>query len=232
MEPKSKLFLRIQHQIEKKGEISPFLCIGKPLQEVHKIVHGIVEHLCETFGVDKNYVFVLSDIWDSLKISEMKAFMEKSYQRSPFAFQVFIIENYARATVEASNAALKFLEEPWIWNLIFLTSESEAGILDTILSRVQIERLGSTSSDRVDEIWRERILRYVEHNDMEIVSHVYQEKIEKVEAQAFLYALLTLHKTGQVAISDLDDLERDIHGLEKNNLLPRYVVDKHFFLLR
>jgi hypothetical protein len=36
---------------------------------------------------------------------------------------------------------LKFFEEPDITNIIFLTNASESGILDTILSRVQIIEL-------------------------------------------------------------------------------------------
>ncbi len=231
MEIKNNFFNKIKQDITKGGEISPFLCLWSPLSDVNELLTQTVSSLCEEFWVDKNYIFTLVDTWESLKINEMKELIAKSYQKSSFAFQVFIIENYARATVEASNAALKFFEEPGQGNLIFLTSESEAGILDTILSRVTVERL--INKKYVSDInpWEEKITRYVQSGDQELTSFVYQEKIEQEEASRFLLALLTLHKKWILTLSNLDELESDMQWLQKNNLLPRYIVDKHFFLL-
>lgn len=224
--------MRVRESIQKGGEIAPFLCTGNPLDLLHKALEEEIIKLCNDFWVDKNYIFTLKDTWESLKIGEMKDFIAHSYQKSSFHFQVFIIENYARATVEASNAALKFFEEPWVGNLVFLTSESEAGILDTILSRLTIERVGSTNHlYEVDNVWRERIVRYVENNDWELASAIYQGHIDQTEAMSFLLTLLSLHSMGKVILKDIGDFEQDIQWLQKNNLLSRYIVDKYFLQL-
>jgi DNA polymerase III delta prime subunit len=231
MERKNNIFTKIKEQLHKGGEISPFLCVWRPLTEVHTLLSQQVSSLCQEFWVDMNYIFTLVDSGESLKISEMKEFIAKSYQKSSFAFQVFIIQNYSRATVEASNAALKFFEEPGQGNLIFLTSESEAGILDTILSRITVERFITHTYFQETNLWEEKITRYIQSGDQELTSFVYQEKIEQEEALKFLLALLTLHKKWILTLSNLDELESDMQWLEKNNLLPRYIVDKHFLLL-
>ncbi len=229
---RNNFFSKIRQTIQKGGEISPFLCVGKPLAQIQQNLREGIETLCDDFWVDKNYIFTLKDAWESLKIGEMKEFITHSYQKSSFDFQVFIIENYARATIEASNAALKFFEEPWIGNIIFLTSESEAGILDTILSRVTIERMWDTNSQyEIDTLWRDRVLRYIENRDQELASIIYQDKIEQAEATGFLLSLLSLHSEWRITLQDIADFEQDMQGLQKNNLLPRYIVDKYFLQL-
>lgn len=229
---RNKLYQRIHTLITKKGEIAPFLYIGKPLEEINASVWALVKELCLEFWVDTNYIFTLRDDGESIKIKDMKTFMEQSYQKSPFAFQIFIIENYPRVTEEASNAALKFFEEPWIGNIIFLTAESEAGIMETILSRVQIEYSWKKNTSQGEEFWREKILAYVRGNTSPLVSYLYQEKLEKEGALWFLTVLFFLCKEGKITLPNIEELERDMYGLDKNNLLPRYIADKYLLYIQ
>ena len=74
---------------------------------------------------------------------DLKEFLSNSNQKPRFKFQVFFIENISRFTLKSANSCLKFFEEPKFGNIIFLSNTSEAGILDTIISRVQIVNLNS-----------------------------------------------------------------------------------------
>lgn len=100
----------------------------------------MAEQLLQQFQIDKNSLFVLEDTGESIKIEEIRKFLSSANEKPRFLFQVFIIENISRLTLQSANACLKFLEEPGFGNIIFLTNQSEAEVLDTILSRVQTIR--------------------------------------------------------------------------------------------
>jgi DNA polymerase III gamma/tau subunit len=49
---------------------------------------------------------------EKIKINELREFILKSTIKPPFQFQIFLIEDISRMTLESSHACLKFLEEP------------------------------------------------------------------------------------------------------------------------
>jgi len=55
--------------------------------------------------------------------------------------------------LESANSCLKFLEEPSIGNIIFLTNTSESQILETILSRVQTINIFSSVKSEKNEFF-------------------------------------------------------------------------------
>jgi DNA polymerase III gamma/tau subunit len=55
---------------------------------------------------------IFPDNNEKIKIQELRNFIAHSYIKSSYRFQVFLIENISRATLESFNASLKFLEEP------------------------------------------------------------------------------------------------------------------------
>lgn len=71
------------------------------------------------------------------QIARLQDFFSKS-SSSEKGRRVYILEDYDRATVQASNSLLKFLEEPPEDVIGILTSHHLSNILDTIQSRTQI----------------------------------------------------------------------------------------------
>jgi len=153
----SRIKNQIRERLEKGEEITPFLFLGKDSGSVF----SLVEELLVEYFVDRQSFFVLRDDGNSLKIAQMKDFFSQSFQKPRFAFQIFLIENLARITPEAANACLKVLEEPGAGNIIFLTNPSESGILDTILSRVQIVRLPDEGDIEFSEEYYDMIDAYL-----------------------------------------------------------------------
>ena len=135
-------------------------------------------------------------------------------------------------TRESANACLKVFEEPWKGNLIFLTSRSESGILDTILSRVStifFEREGYSLAPWEYFVF---IKHFVEKGDTELLRYLYGKKsIEKEDAITFLLDILFYLKESGYDFTKFSRLEEDLNGLKKNNLLPKYIIDKYIIKL-
>ncbi len=85
---------------------------------------------------------------------------------------IYIINNIEMMNSVAVNAILKFLEEPGKNVYAFLTTENEAKILPTILSRVQILRLRTINQKT---IINEAIKEGVPEDDAEILSSFYSD---------------------------------------------------------
>jgi hypothetical protein len=71
-----------------------------------------------------------------------------------------------------------------------LTSKSESGILDTILSRVSLVFLDSHISFLEKSFYYDLIDRFVKEGDRELISLTYKTPFEKQEAILFLSDLL------------------------------------------
>jgi len=76
-------------------------------------------------------------------------------------------------TTQAANACLKFFEEPGEGNIIFLTSASESGILDTILSRVQICELHKNSLREENTFYLSMIASHISASSDELVRYFF-----------------------------------------------------------
>lgn len=75
---------------------------------------------------------------EKLKVAEVRALIEKANLSAQAAFKIFIVQNVERMTREAANAFLKTLEEPPERTLFFLTTQSAAALLPTVVSRTRI----------------------------------------------------------------------------------------------
>lgn len=221
----------IQEHISKGDEITPFLFIWKHFDSIHIYVQELVTQLTQQFEVDKNYIFTLTNSEESLKIEEIKDFVRLSFSKSPFAFQVFIIQNISRLTLQSANALLKFLEEPWVGNIVFLSNEGEAGVLDTILSRVKVVKIEGEAEERVSQETLEMIRAFVEKKDPQLLSFFYSATPTRKDAIDFLRAVFAYITRSLKHPEILSELDEDITGLEKNNLLPKWVIDKYIVLL-
>ena len=226
---KDNIFENIKSKIQKGEEISPFLFLSDNLEILDAEVGWFALDFLGSHQIPSSYLFTLRDDGESIKIKDMKAFLEKSHRKASFDFQIFVIENISRMTLKAANAALKFLEEPWVWNLVFLTNASEAGVLDTILSRVQSVQSWTKNQSSFQDDYLSMIDSYITRKDTKIISYFFSEKLDKSDYINFLKTLVHYARLHPSALDNeiLSELEQDINLVQKNNLLPRYVVDKY-----
>lgn len=219
-------------KIKEWKEITPFLFLWDSKEDIFLEVQDFARELCDIFWVDKNNIFYfVNEEEEKIKIDKVKQFFNMAYQKSNFAFQIFIIQDIERMTRESANACLKLFEEPWVGNIIFLTSKSESGILDTILSRVSLVFLDSHISFLEKSFYYDLIDRFVKEGDRELISLTYKTPFEKQEAILFLSDLLLYIKNNWIQFKQFEEIEEDIVGIRKNNLLAKYIVDKYIIKL-
>ncbi len=219
-------------KIKECQEITPFLFLWDSKENIFSEVQALSVELCDIFWVDKNNIFyLLNEEEEKIKIDKIKQFLTIGYQKSSFAFQIFFIQDIDRMTRESANSCLKFFEEPWVGNLVFLTSKSEAGILDTILSRVTSVVLDSHNSVLEKTVYYEMIEKFLQEWDQKLISFVYSTPFEKENSCEFLLNLFLYIKDKWIKFEQFEELEEDIIGIKKNNLLPKYIVDKYILKL-
>ncbi len=222
---------KIQKSIEKGDEIAPFLFVGTPSSENNARMKEIGQKLLQAAGIDMQSFFLLEDTWEALKIAETKDFFQKIYEKPRFDFQIFCIENIGRMTVQSANACLKNLEEPGKGNIILLTNEGENGILDTILSRVQVIPLGGTAQNTYSPLYLDMIQEYIEHKDTKIIEYFFTEKLERTDYARFLETLVYYAQTNNRYWDFLEDVESDIKWLRTGSFNGKYIVDTYILRL-
>lgn len=222
----------LQQQIEKGGEISPFLFLSPNLEILHSELMSFVVWLLSEYNIDLQSLFHISDSTEAIKIEEIKKIITNGEIKPRFQFQVFLIENISRMTVQAQNSCLKFFEEPWEGNIILLTNSSQSGILETILSRVQTISLNKGILSSGSEFYYDMIQSYSQMQSDELVRYMFSAKLEKLEYVEFLKSLIEYISRNKVHIDLLDELHEDMNGILKNNLQGKYIADKYIMKLK
>ena len=169
----------ILQSIQTGEEIAPVLFTWENLDLLHAHMREIALEILWSLQIPDVYIYTLEDDESSIKIEDIKQFIAPSLTTPPYPVQIFIIENISRITISAWNSLLKLLEEPGKQNLIFLGNKSESGILDTILSRVQIEHIAGKQGSKKDNFFYSMIEEYIHKKDLSIVSYFFSAKIEK-----------------------------------------------------
>ena len=219
---------KIKNKINKKEELSPLLFLWKNTQLLSSKIEEIIFELFNIFKIPKFNLIKLEDNWEKIKINEIKEFIAKSKLQTPYEFQIFFIENISRFTLQSANACLKFFEEPWIWNIIFLSNSWENGILETILSRVEIIHFNNLSNKKLENNFYFNLLdNYINKKSTEIFTYFYKNKLEKEEYIDFLENLILYAKKNLVFFNFLEELEEDINLIKQNNLFAKNIVDKY-----
>lgn len=218
---------KIIKQIEKGEELSPFLFIGQNSDLLNSRVEEMIFKIFINFDIPKINLIKLEDNWENIKIQEIKEFVKKWELGSPYKFQIFFLENISRLTLQSSNSCLKFFEEPWIQNIIFLTNSWENWILDTILSRVQIINLWLNKNIEQSNFYFNLLDNYLEKRNSEIFSYFFRNKLEKFEYIEFLKNLIIYSKKNFVLINLIEEIDEDINLIEKNNVNAKSIVDKY-----
>ncbi len=223
---KDEILSMIKQKIENNTNFQPILFLWEN-KLLEPTLEYIISNLFSYFEVDKNSIYKLLDDWNSLKISNVREFVLKWNVKSSYRFQIFVIENIQRLTLESSNSLLKFLEEPWVWNIIFLTSNSSSMILDTILSRVLSIDLRGNKVFEKNEFYLNLIDDYINKKNANLLKYFFDDKkLEKTDYIIFFENFIYYIKTNLVYTDLLESIEESINLINKNNVLPKYEIDK------
>ena len=221
---------QISEKIKKSEEISPFLFTGWNIEILNSKVEEVILELFLEFWIPKVNLIKLEDNWENIKIQEIKSFIKKWELGTPYKFQIFFIENISRLTLQSANSCLKFFEEPWIQNIIFLTNSWENWVLETILSRVQIinfNKIVLTPLKEENTFYFNLLDNYLKKRDSEIFSYFFRNKLEKFEYIDFLKNLILYSKKNLVFLDLIEEIDDDINLIEKNNVNAKNMVDKY-----
>lgn len=221
-----KIFWFIKNKIDESSHIQPILFLWNNKDKLDLELNNIISNLFSYYQVDKNSIYKIQDDWDAIKIETLRNFISKSTIKSSFKFQIFLIENISRFTQQSANACLKFLEEPWVWNIIFLTNYSESGVLDTILSRVFTVNIFWSETNRKNDFYYKMIDDFVNKKNVDLISYFFDDKkFEKSNYVSFFYTFLFYVKENLIFIDLLEQIENSISLIEKNNVSPKYLFD-------
>lgn len=222
----NEIFQKIKQKIDTGWIFQPVLFLWENTQLLNTQVKSLIFELFHHFKIDKNNLFLLPDNGEKIKIHELRHFMASSYIKSGYQFQVFFIENISRATLETFHASLKFLEEPGEGNIVFLTSTSESGIPETVLSRLQTINTFSSSIKERNEFFYLLIDDYIHKKNLNLYQYFFQDKkIEKQQYIDFLQTFLLYIKEKLVYTYLAEQISESIVLIEKNNVLPKYEID-------
>lgn len=221
----------IIEKINKDESLSPCLFLGGQNELLSAQVLEIAHELTKEFQIPKNFVYTLKDTWEKIKISEIKDFIQTGYSHPGHKFQIFIIENISRLTIQSSNSCLKFFEEPWKHNIIFLTNSSESWVLDTILSRVQNIDMWWRKQKIENPYFQSLLNQISQWEKQEALQYFYWLKWEKEEYIEFLENIILFAKKHLKFLHILEEVESDILGIKQNNVNAKYVIDKYLLTL-
>lgn len=221
----------ISENLEKGEQTSPFLFMGGNLELVNAQAKAAALELCKHFWVPEVAFSHLEETENALKIADIKTFFKKAELSSPYKIQIFLLENISRLTLSAGNSCLKLFEEPWVQNIIFLTNESESGVLETILSRVNSVAIQANKTFKKSDFYFSLIEWYATKRDSEIFSYFFKSKLEKSEYIYFLNNVLLYAKQNGKYRELMEDINEDIAMIIKNNVNAKGVVDKYLLMM-
>lgn len=225
------LFDFVKEKIDNSKDFQPILFLWSNKSKVEIELNNLISKMFDFYSVDKNNIFKLEDNSESIKIETLRNFIAKSNIKSSFKFQIFLIENISRLTLQSWNASLKFLEEPWVWNIIFLTNNSESWVLDTILSRVLKINISWEVWEEKSEFYYSMIDNYFKENSKNIFYYFFDDKkFEKKDYIEFFKTFLFYIKKNLVMIDLLPEIEKNLNLIENWNPSLKYLVDR--FLIK
>ncbi|NVP17131.1 hypothetical protein HUU51_00215 [Candidatus Gracilibacteria bacterium] len=217
---------KIKEKLNKGEEVSPFLFIGKNLEIVNQKVLSLAKDLLKQYDIPNVYLYTLIDNGETIKVKEIKEFMNYTNSKPPFRFQIFFIENISRLNIASSNSLLKIFEEPGAQNIIFTSNAGENNILDTIISRVQIIQINTNDIKKEDQFYLSLIKSYTNKESDELLNYFFKNKLEKIDYINFLENLIIYAKKNLVLIDFLEEILEDLNGIKQNNLNAKYIIDK------
>lgn len=229
---KELIISKIEESIKNREELSPFLFTWTDLEKLNYDVNQLISDIFVHFWEDKNNLFKISDSTESIKVKDIRIYLERSFIKTNSKFQIFLIENISRFTEESSNAMLKFLEEPGFWNLVFLTNAWENKVLDTILSRVQQIQTWKTLLPFFDEKYYMMLENFYFKKDFYLFSYFYREKLEKDEYVIFLQTFIYFIEKNLVLTEYIELIYNTLNQIISQPVVAKYQVDKILIRLK
>ncbi len=218
---------KIIEKVKMEQEISPFLFVSENLELLNQKIYSLSQEILEYFEIPKVNIFSLKDNWEKIKLNEIKNFLQITDSNTPYKIQIIIIENFARANLQSQNSCLKKLEEPGKKNLFFLTSQSEAWILDTILSRVQTIKIDLKQTKIENNFFLNLLDEAIFNKNIQnLISYFFKNKLEKQDYIEFLETLIEFSKKNMIFIDFLEEIFDDLNMIKSNNVFAKYIVDK------
>lgn len=229
---KELIISKIEESIKNREELSPFLFTWTDLEKLNYDVNQLISDIFIHFGEDKNNLFKISDSTESIKVKDIRIYLERSFIKTNSKFQIFLIENISRLTEESANAMLKFLEEPGFWNLVFLTNAWENKVLDTILSRVQQIQTWKTLLPFFDEKYYMMLENFYFRKDFYLFSYFYREKLEKDDYVIFLQTFIYFIEKNLVLTEYIELVYNTLNQIISQPVVAKYQVDKILIRLK
>ncbi|MFY0520575.1 hypothetical protein ACOMCU_22500 [Lysinibacillus sp. UGB7] len=159
-----------------------------------------------------------------VKVDQIREIHEKAaYKSADGKGQVFIIHGADKMNIQASNAFLKFLEEPKPNVTILLLGHSKELLLETIRSRVQIEKLEDSSG-----FMKTAVSRGLMFNGLGIFEeiHISVDQAEELKdvADKWIHSIRDILGSSRLhALQKVQFLEKDFENREKRNICLRLV---------
>lgn len=224
---KNNIFLDIEKKINSSHNFQPILFLWENLELLNKTIYDFIIDILNKEQIDKNYLNLLKTDDKTIKIEVFKEFIKKSFIKPSFKFQFFFIEDFFKSTIQTFNASLKFLEEPWEKNIVFLTSKTTSWIPETVLSRLKIIELKQDLTKAPNNFYLNLIDDYITKKDVNLINYFFtNQKLESSEYIDFLNTLKIYLINNYLNLELLSLVENSINLIEKNNVLPKNIIDK------
>lgn len=125
------------------------------------------------------YEISLEEGKKNISVDQIRQLID-SFQTVSNQPKIAVIQNAQAMSESASNAILKFIEEPGENQYIFLIAESETQILPTIISRTQVIKLPNEATEKIKE---ELLKSGVNNDDANLIARISQNLSEAQEIQ-------------------------------------------------
>jgi DNA polymerase-3 subunit delta' len=146
------------------GKFSVMKTLAKILQCENNFCH--VCQICH--HIEKGYhpdTIELTDDGESIKIDQIRELIMRLNTTTQSKYQVVLIQNVERMTLESSNALLKTLEDPPPNVIFLLTTSNLKALLATIISRVRLLKFQNLQTTELADFLK---IRYPEKNTQEL----------------------------------------------------------------
>ena len=161
-------------------------------------------------------------------VTEITSNFEKTALESK-GVMIYILHLVENMTTEAVNSLLKFLEEPGKNVYAFLTSENEAKVLPTIISRTQVLHLKTIDKQQLIE---ETVSQGCPREDAEILSFFLNDPttiINTTQSQEYVNAKAALLKQLEALAISRDEAifvsQKDVFNTVRSKEAARFYLD-------
>ncbi len=162
----------------------------------------------------------------SFKIETTRQIIEKANIKSSFEFNIFIIREIDKLTLQASNSLLKLLEDVPDWVIFLLTTFAKENLLETIRSRIIEFWFNELNFDIWDNI-KDMIWWLFEKDKMPFVKYLLNEKIENHTYIWIMEYMLEIIKRKDISNPNLSKMIIEwISNTYSTNSNPKYILDR------